>query len=633
MARDQRRLAAIVSADVVGYSLLMGRDESATLAALKSHRRELIDPKIAEYGGRIVKTTGDGLLLDFPSVVDAVRCAVDVQRGMAERNAGAPPEERIDFRIGVNVGDIIIDDDDIFGDGVNVAARLQTLADPGGICVSRVVRDQVLDKLSFAFEDLGAQEIKNITRPVEVYRVMLAALTEMPTDAAPRGMRRASTRKRWLWFAGGTAVFCLVAIAVLALHGWQGSTSTTAKGSQRPAFSVAVLPFVARGGTPADQKFAELLTQGTTNALRRRMHYATIASHPESIETGKTIDKRALGRERNVRYLIEGDVQSEGATVTVSTRLLDTDTLELLWSDQFNVRRSDWVADPGAASWSFTSQPQRALWTAESRRVTREPVESASAMDLVVRGQLVDDGSLKGTLGARNFYDEALRTDPRLTIALSSRAFSSWQLSKLDPRADRTGLAVEMDEYARRAVASDRTDSTAWAARAWSLLMQWRWEAALEATAEVMRIEPQMAASAMHTRAWIFSMMGRADEALVLIDKVIALEPRWGSNPDLRHSQCYALLLIGKFDQAVGPCEQSVAVGDDWWPNMFLTAAYAQKGDMDKSAVAKAELLKRRPGFSIAQFKALGLSTHPVFLQQNDTNFIPGLRKAGISDE
>src|SRR5260370_22706307 len=173
LAEDQRRLAAIVSADVVGYSLLMGRDDSATLAGLKAHRQELFDPKIAEYGGRIVKTTGDGLLLEFPSVVDAVRCAVDVQRGMAERNAEVPPEQRIEFRIGINVGDIIIDDDDIFGDGVNVAARLQTLAEPGGICVSRVVRDQVLDKLSFAFEDLGPQEIKNIARPVEVDRVDL----------------------------------------------------------------------------------------------------------------------------------------------------------------------------------------------------------------------------------------------------------------------------------------------------------------------------------------------------------------------------------------------------------------------------------------------------------------------------
>src|SRR5262249_31599157 len=175
MGRDQRRLAAIVSADVAGYSRLMEQDESRTLAALKAHRRELIDLKITEYGGRIVKTTGDGLLLDFPSVVDAVGCAVDVERGMAEGNVETPQDHRSDIRIGINLGDIIIDGDDIYGDGVNVAARLQMLAEPGEICVSKVVRDQVLDKLGFTFEDLGAHRVKNISRLVEAYRVQLGS--------------------------------------------------------------------------------------------------------------------------------------------------------------------------------------------------------------------------------------------------------------------------------------------------------------------------------------------------------------------------------------------------------------------------------------------------------------------------
>ena len=193
MARDHRRLAAIVSVDVVEYSRLMGQDDSGTLAALKAHRRELIDPKIAEHDGRIVKTTGDGLLLEFPSVVDAVRCAVDVQRGMAERNDGIAPDQRLLFRIGINVGDIIIDGDDIFGDGVNVAARLEALAEPGGICVSRVVRDQVLDKLNFTFEDLGAQQVKNIARPVDVYRVDMRSGA---SDARDLGSTMAATHAR-----------------------------------------------------------------------------------------------------------------------------------------------------------------------------------------------------------------------------------------------------------------------------------------------------------------------------------------------------------------------------------------------------------------------------------------------------
>ncbi len=242
MTRDHRRLAAIVSLDVAGYSRLMGSDDSGTLAALKAHRRELIDPKITEYGGRIVKTTGDGLLVEFPSVVDAVRCAVDVQRGMAERNEGIAPDQRLDFRIGINVGDIIIDGDDIFGDGVNVAARLQALSDPGGICVSRVVRDQVLDKLSFAFEDLGAQQVKNIARPVDVFRVDLGS----GALQAPRPWRKrwGYVTSRHRWAVAGLLVVGLAGVAVWALPRLGKAPLVAGP----PALSVAVLPLAAPPG-------------------------------------------------------------------------------------------------------------------------------------------------------------------------------------------------------------------------------------------------------------------------------------------------------------------------------------------------------------------------------------------------
>src|SRR6266567_6142225 len=265
MARDQRRLAAIVSADVVGYSRLMGRDESGTLATLKGHRRELIDPKIAEYGGRIVKTTGDGLLLEFPSVVDAVRCAVDVQRGMAERNAGVPSDQRIDFRIGINVGDIIIDGDDIFGDGVNVAARVQTLAEPGGICTSKVVRDQVLDKLSFTFEDLGPQQVKNIARPVEVYRLALGSET-LPTPGTGRNhWQRLTGSVKGRGLRAGVAALCLAGIAFwLLAQPWK-----TAPVPSPSAMSVAITSFTAPAGDADASRFAESLTRAIATRLGR----------------------------------------------------------------------------------------------------------------------------------------------------------------------------------------------------------------------------------------------------------------------------------------------------------------------------------------------------------------------------
>jgi adenylate cyclase len=337
LARDHRRLAAIVSADVVGYSILMGRDDSATLAGLKAHRRDLIDPKIAEYGGRIVKTTGDGLLLEFPSVVDAVRCAVDVQRGMAERNAAVPADRRIEFRIGINVGDIIIDDDDIFGDGVNVAARLQTLAEPGGICVSRVVRDQVLDKLSFAFEDLGAQEVKNIARPVEVYRVDLGSTALQTLSPGRRRWQRLTRALGRQWFATGVVGLALLAIvASMLLPFWQSAPVPTS-----PPLSVAILPFTTPKDSPAEEQFADALTQDLTTVLGR-WRWAKVAGQ-RTMEgyKGNAIEARTVGRQAGFRYLLEGQVRSASNKLIVTTRLIDVDAGTDVWNDQLEFGAAD----------------------------------------------------------------------------------------------------------------------------------------------------------------------------------------------------------------------------------------------------------------------------------------------------
>ncbi|MEP6609923.1 MAG: adenylate/guanylate cyclase domain-containing protein, partial [Burkholderiaceae bacterium] len=295
MARDQRRLAAVVSADVAGYSHLMGQDESGTLAALKAHLRELIDPKIAHYGGRTVKSMGDGLLLEFPSVVDAVRCAVDVQRGVAERNATVPEENRITFRIGINVGDIIIDGEDIFGDGVNVAARLQTFAEPGGICVSRVVRDQVLDKLSFTFDDLGAREMKNIARPIEVYRVALGSnLAGGPTKPA--------LRRRPL--------------------------------AHEPP-SIAVLPFVNMSHE-ADEYFADGLAEELLNVLSKIRGLRVAARSSAFTFKGKGATVGEVGRALNVATVLEGSVRKAGNRLRISVQLVKVADGYHLWSERYD---------------------------------------------------------------------------------------------------------------------------------------------------------------------------------------------------------------------------------------------------------------------------------------------------------
>ena len=249
----ERRLAAILAADVAGYSRLMGADEEGTLERLKAHRRELVDPKIKEHHGRIVKTTGDGMLVEFPSVVDAVRCAVEAQRAMLDRNAETPEDKRIAFRIGINLGDVIIAGDDIYGDGVNIAARLEALAEPGGICISRVVRDQIRDKLPYPFEDLGAQSVKNIARPLRVYTMSAATVASTPLVTAPAPIGRARILRHLIIPAGAIAVLF---IALVAWWTWPGGTPPIAAVPQpaapvaasvattpAPRLSFVVLPF------------------------------------------------------------------------------------------------------------------------------------------------------------------------------------------------------------------------------------------------------------------------------------------------------------------------------------------------------------------------------------------------------
>jgi adenylate cyclase len=286
-----RRLTAILAADVAGYSRLMGADEEGTHERLKAHRHALVDPKIGEHRGRIVKTTGDGMLVEFASVVDAVRCAIQVQRGMVERNAGTPPDERIEFRIGLNLGDVIADGEDIFGDGVNIAARLEALAEPGGICVSRMVRDQTRDKVGAAFEDIGEQEVKNIARPMRVYRVR-ATLTHPVANAPGSPLSRSAGEgaERQRREAGeGNSVLPL---------------------PDKP--SIAVLPFINMSGDPEQEYFADGMVEEIITALSRIHWLFVIARNSSLMYKGRAIDVRQVGRELGVRYVLEGSVRKAG---------------------------------------------------------------------------------------------------------------------------------------------------------------------------------------------------------------------------------------------------------------------------------------------------------------------------------
>jgi TolB-like protein len=611
----------------------MGVDDSGTLGALKAHRRELIDPKIAEHDGRIVKTTGDGLLLEFSSVVDAVRCAVDVQRGMAERNVAVAPDKRLDFRIGINVGDIIIDDDDIFGDGVNVAARLEALADPGGICVSRVVRDQVWDKLSFAFEALGAQRVKNITRPVEVFRVDLGGAAPQRPRESRRNWRRWLRLPRWLWLGAG-----MVVLLIGGATAWYVQSTRTmpqeAAAAIPPSFSLAILPFTSPGGTEADERIAKQMAPDLTEAFSKTYRYAWVISPRLAASyADKAIDPRAVGHELNVRYLVEGELRRTRDRVMLTMTLIDAATATQLWSDKVEVTD----AKTGVTSTSLPPQLlpdlRNALYAAETRRVARQDPAAASAMDHVLRGWVIEDRgyALDHFVQARKEYDEALRLDPNLVSALLARSYASVEQVRLDPRADREGLLREADQLTRRAVALDGGDPRVWSSRGWVLAWQRRWQEALTAYQESLRIAPDRGAT-INSLAIVLLWSGRAEESLPWIDKALASEGG-ALFADLLQRKCGANTLLGRYEEAISACEKSAGLGGDVATYIYLTAAYAQQGEDAKATATREQVFKLWPDFTLARWRSLIVSDSPVYWQQIETHLFTGLRKAGVPEK
>jgi len=341
--RVERRLVAILAVDVSGYSRLMGQDEEGTLAALRAVRRELGDPKIAEHQGRIVKTTGDGLLVEFASVVDAVRCAVEVQREMLARNAAVPAQRRIEFRMGINVGDIIIEDGDIFGNGVNIAARLEALAEPGGICLSAAAHEQVRDHLDLAFHDLGEKQVKNIIRPLRIYGIALGASSRAPQVGAPLPL------------------------------------------PDKP--SLVVLPFENMTGDAEQEYFVDGMVEEITTAMARLSWLFVIARNSTFAYKGKPVAVKQVAQELGVRYVLEGSVRKAGNRVRITGQLIDATTGTHIWADRFDGALDDIfeLQDQVASSVAGAIEPK--LRQTEIERANRKPTANLTAYDLYLRAE------------------------------------------------------------------------------------------------------------------------------------------------------------------------------------------------------------------------------------------------------
>ncbi|ESY76544.1 hypothetical protein X740_28390 [Mesorhizobium sp. LNHC221B00] len=417
--RNQRRLAAILAADVVGYSKLMGLDESGTLSAFKAHRHELVDAKIAEHQGRIVKLTGDGLLVEFPSVVNAVACAADIQHKMRERNADVPADRRIEFRIGINLGDIIIDDDDIFGDGVNIAARIESIARPGGVAVSGSVRDSLGNRLALTFEDTGEQTLKNIERPVRVYNVNL--FPDAPF-LQPVGVESVANEKP----------------------------------------SIAVLPFNNMSGDPEQEYFSDGITEDVITELSRFHSLLVIARHSSFAFKGQAIEVKEFGRKMGARYVVEGSVRKSGNRIRVTSQLVDAVTGSHVWAERYDRDLLDLFGIQDELASAVASTVGGRVEAAWRERAVRLSPSALKAYDLVLRARaFVMKFTRSDTEEARMLTRHAIEIDPTSSQAHAYYAYCCFVTQMAHWSEDRDRLRNEAIEFAKRAVTLDDADNNA----------------------------------------------------------------------------------------------------------------------------------------------------------------------------
>ena len=620
----------------------MERDDAGTFARLREIRERVVDPRIAEHGGRVVKTAGDGMLLEFGSADAALRCAIDVQRLMSADNQSKPPGERIEFRIGINLGDIIVDGTDIAGDGVNVAARLEALAEPGGICVSAAVREQVHGSLDVGFDDIGEQQVKNIMRPIRVFAVALNAASAHESTIVHAAVRSpqtgpvASTARPRLPLTKGIAMVAASGVAALVIAGssfmWWNSRSGNPP--EPPAMSVGVLPLVAPAGDAATAQRTKSLTRDLSSQLA--LAEFSIRAVPATARESNLLGPGGIGefaRAINVRYVLEGEVQPGPDATEIRLRLVNGASGEQIWSETVSLKEPATPTSELRSLRTAMRHLRARLIEAEMRRVAAEPGGATTAMDYLIRAHTLEYQEPKSLDLFRRqeaLYEEALRRDPDLVPALVGVSEMLEGRLDLEANVDREPLVRRMDEVTKRAVSLNGAASDTWDAHARTLMYMGRWDAALEASAKAIRLDPD-GTWPVNSRAKLVSMVGRPTEALTLVAQAIAMDPP-GSSRGMQIA-CEAHLLLGQYDQAIAACEKATGRGgDEFDVAIFLAAAYAHQGSAERAAQEKGKILRRSPGFTIAALRAKRYSVHPEYLRLAEANWYTGLRKAGIAE-
>jgi len=582
--RIKRRLAAILAADVAGYSRLMGADEEGTLAELKAHRRALVDPKITEHRGRIVKTTGDGMLVEFASVVDALRCAVEVQRGMAERNAEVPQNKRVEFRIGIHQGDIIIDGGDIFGDGVNVAARLEGLAEPGGICVSGRVQEDAQGKLEIAFENAGEQQLKNIARLVRIYRVRLSGAVEGQRPALPL--------------------------------------------PEKP--SIAVLPFQNMSGDPEQDYFADGMVEEIITALSRIRWLFVIARNSSFTFKGRAVDVKQVGRELGVRYVLEGSVRKAASRMRITGQLIDASTGTHLWADRFEGALEDIfdLQDQMTASVVGAIAPK--LEQAEIERAKLKPTANLDAYDYYLRGKAnVHRGTKKTISEALRLFYRAIELDPNFAPAHGMAAWCYVLRKNYGWMTARAQETEELERLANKAAALGKEDAVALYTGRFALAqVAGHLEAGAALIDRALMLDPNLA-TAWHHSGWVRIYLCEPETAIEHMARAKRLNPLDPLLFGMQSGTAAAHFLAGRYDDAASWAEKALLEHPKHSPAMRIAAAsHALAGRLAQAREAMARMRRLDPAL-----RASNLADHVPFRRPEDfARYVEALRKAGLPE-
>jgi TolB-like protein/class 3 adenylate cyclase len=592
--RVERRLAAILAADVAGYSRLMGANEEGALAQLKSVRKALVDPTIAAHRGRIVKTTGDGMLVEFASAVDAVRNAVEIQRSMAAQNTAVPQDQRIEFRIGIHVGDIIIDDNDIFGDGVNIAARLEGIAEPGGVCMSDDAYRQVRGKVEIACDDMGPQPLKNIAEPMRAWRVRL-------TGQIPSAVQ-------------------------------SGSVSQPQALPLPDKPSIAVLPFQNMSGDPEQEYFADGMVEDIITALSRFKALFVIARNSSFTYKGRAVDVKQVGRELGVRYVLEGSVRKAANRVRITGQLVDTATGAHLWAERFDGGLGDIFDLQDQVTESVVGAIAPAVEKAEIERAKRKPTESLDAYALYLRGlaRFYQFANRQANGEALRLFNSAIELDPDFASAYG-RAAACYVIAKTNGWfSDTANEIAEVTRLAHRAVELGKHDAIALAASGFALAFVVRDLGVGAALIDRALVLNSNLAEAWNYGGWVKNWLGEPEPAIERFARAMRLSPLDPRATAMRAGTAHAHFFLGRYDEAASWAAMALQDNPDFQTGLRIDAANnAMAGRPEQARRAVARLRQLNPALHVSTLKDV---VGPYRRAEDLSRYEEGLRQAGLPE-